>query len=251
MKKIAVLIQTYNDERNIKEAILSAKLLTSSIYVADMGSTDGTQKIAKLNGAEIVSVPYFQYVEPARQIAIQKIDAEWIFILDPDERITDKLAKEIKETINSTSFSHFKIPRKNIFAYRKWLQHGGWWPDYQTRFFKKNALIEWPKRIHASPVFSGTCGQLKEPFLHYFHPSLEDMVTKTTNYEVIEAKMLADAGRYVSPKTIIRKFLGELFRRLIKKEGARDGSLGIIESMYQAYSKASTWLYTYELKRQK
>ena len=94
----------------------------------------------------------------------------------------------------------------------------------------------------------GSEGILHEPYLHYFHSSLEKMVESTIRYESIEAQQLYDAGRTVKTITFFRKFFGELYRRLIKQRGFLDGTYGIIESMYQAYSKTITWLLLFEKK---
>ena len=73
------------------------------------------------------------------------------------------------------------------------------------------------------------------------------MVDKTAVYESIEADLLHKANRPVTTATFFKKYFGELFRRLIRHTGFLDGPYGIIESIYQAYSKTVTWLLLYEL----
>lgn len=248
---ITTLIHTHNEEKNIKECIESARVLTESIIVIDMESTDKTVEIAKSEGVKIVTFPYSLYVEPARAFGIKQAETDWVFILDADERMTRELAEEIKTTVHPTSYqllatSYFKVPRKNIFGKKQWLKHGGWWPDHQVRLLNKKYLKEWPTRIHATPVFEGSMEYLNEPFLHYFHGNIEEMVNKTMIYEEIEAQLLFEAKRPVSTFTFFRKFAGELFRRLILKRGFLDGTYGIIESFYQAYSKTITYLFLFE-----
>lgn len=244
---ITVVINTRNEEKNIESAIKSALTLTRRIIVVDMESTDNTKKIAEKAGAAIYNFPQSEYVEPAREFAIRKSETEWVFILDADERITVELAHEIK---NITSpFTHYKIPRKNIFGQTSWLKHGGWWPDHQVRFVNKTYLSEWPKRIHSTPRISGNLGYLKNPILHYFHGDLEAMVRKTTVFENIESDLLHKAKRYSSTPVFFRKYFAELFRRMLMKAGFMDGGAGIIEAIYQAYSKTITYLYLYEKSR--
>lgn len=243
---IAVIIHTYNEEKNIKNALFTARLLTDKVIVIDMESTDRTVEIALRNGARIYSVSHSLYVEPAREFAILKAQTDWVFLLDSDERITQDLATEIAKVIENKRFNYYKVPRKNYFLEKKWLKHGGWYPDYVIRLIKKDAFLHWPKQIHSSPVINGECGLLNEPLLHYFHPNFENMVEKTCIYEDIEANLLYGAEKKTSTLIIMRKYLGELYRRLFAKQGVRDGSLGIIESVYQAYSKAVTYLFLYE-----
>lgn len=89
-------------------------------------------------------------------------------------------------------------------------------------------------------------GLLNNPILHYFHGDIGQMVNKTMVFEDIESELLFEAERPVYTLTFFRKFFGELFRRLILNKGFMDGTIGIIESFYQAYSKTITYLFLYE-----
>lgn len=277
---ITVVINTYNEENNIVECIKSAKLLTDDIILIDTGSTDDTVSIAKKMRVTTYDFPRSFYVEPSRKFAIDKAQGEWIFILDADERVTEKLVEEIHEMLDSQrdcraslgevrndttslklpsfaqgfgmakrgagKITYYKIPRKNIFGGKKWLRYGGWYPDHQVRLINKDAFIDWPKQIHSTPKIKGEMGYLKEPFLHLFHPNLTNMVSKTAIFEEIESELLFKAGKTCKTRTFFRKFLGELYRRMFKKLGFLDGAIGIIEAIYQAYSKTITYLFLYE-----
>lgn len=246
---ISVIITSFNDQENIKEAVESAKLLSPHVVVYDLESSDKTVSLAQRAGAHVTKIKRVEYVELIREETIKKTSGDWVFLLDTDERITLELAAEIKKTIKSKQYSYYKIPRKNIFARKKWLKHGGWWPDYQTRLIKRTAFKSWPKVIHSTPQIGGPVGFLHKPFLHYFHGDLEQMVNKTIRFEDIESDLLLKANRPVNTPTFFRKYFGELWRRMFRNLGFLDGPVGIIESMYQAFSKTITWLFLYEKKR--
>lgn len=245
MKTITVLIFTHNEEKNIKDCIASAKILTENVIVIDSQSTDKTIDILKKERIKFYSFPYQLYVEPARKFGIDKVKTEWVLILDADERITSKLALEIKQKIKDSKISYYYIPRKNIFINR-WLKHGGWWPDYQIRLINKKYFVDWPKQIHSTPKIQGNYDYLKNPLYHLFHSNLESMVKKTAIFENIEADLLYQANRPVNSLTFFKKFFGELWRRLFKSFGFLDGNIGIIEAIYQAFSKTITYLFLYE-----
>lgn len=244
--KVSVLIHTRNEEENIQDAIASAQILTHQIIVVDMQSTDDTAIIAQKMGVNVYQFPHSTYVEPARNFGIEKATTDWVFIMDADERMTQSLASEIKEVVEQTEKSYFKLPRKNIFGRVKWLEHGGWYPDYVIRLIKKKSFVKWPTQIHSSPIIRGEMGYLLEPLTHYFHSNLTGMVQKTGVYENIESDLLFEAKRDVSTLILFRKFFGELNRRLIMSLGFTDGIMGLIESLYQAYSKTITYIFLYE-----
>lgn len=246
---ISVIIYASNEEKNIKGCIESAKLLTNNIIVVDIESKDKTTALAKKLGVEVFNFPFTSYVEPAREFGIRKANTDWVLILDADERITPELASEIKFVIRNSQFANYKISRKNIFAKIKWLRHGGWWPDYQIRLINKRFFKSWPKEIHSTPVVSGGFGYLKNPMVHYFHGDFESMVNKTIIFEDIESDLLFKAKKNVNVVTFFRKFLGELYRRLVVGVGFFDGEIGIIESIYQAFSKTITYIFLYEKRK--
>lgn len=246
---ITIIIHTHNEKKNIEECLASARLLTETVIVVDMESDDATVSLAQKAGAQIACFPYCQYVEPSRAFGIETAPTPWVFLLDADERMTKELATEIKKAITNDVCTHYQVPRQNIFAGQKWLKHGGWFPDYQIRLIKKSAFIRWPSQIHSPPEIKGSAGRLTAPLRHYFHPNLENMVEKTSVYENIEADLLVQAKVKPSTLTFMRKFLGELYRRLWRNAGFLDGPFGVIESIYQAFSKMITYLFVYEKNR--
>jgi len=248
--KISVNIIARNEEKKIADCLISARLLADEIVLLDMESTDKTVKIGQKYADKIYSHPQVGYVEPARKFGIKKCRGDWIFILDADERITPKLALEIKEKIENvgSNVGAFAIPRKN-FNFGVWLRHGGWWPDYQVRLIRKNSFIDWPKAIHSFPTIRGKTEKLKNPFNHLAINSIEEMVERTIRYSQKEANLLAQTGKKVNVITFLRKMAGEFYRRGIKKRGFLDGPVGVIQVIYQTFSVFITYARVWEYQQ--
>lgn len=246
---ITIIITAFNEEANIKPCIESAKLLTDNIILIDTESTDKTSEIARLTGVKTLTFPFSRYVEPTREFGIEKAEEDWVFILDADERITPELSVQIKKAILDGEFTHYKIPRKELFANKKWLKHGGWWPNHQIRLINKKYFRGWPKEIHSTPVIEGKLGYISEPLVHLSKNDYEKIVGKTIIFEDIESSLLYKAGKDASTPVFFRKYFGELYRRMFKNLGFLDGEVGIIESIYQAFSKTITYLFLYEKKK--
>src|SRR3989344_6815662 len=246
MSEITVLITSFNEQNNIEACIKSAYALSDDVVLIDTGSTDNTVKIAGALRCAIKYFPFHRYVEPSREFAIHAAGGNWAFILDADERITADLAKEVKSAIHKSNPTPYYVPQKNMFAGTRWLRHGGWYPDPVMRLIKKDAFTSWPPAIHSTPVVEGNAGYLTNHLEHYFHPSLENMVNKTAIFEDVEADLLYRAKKNVGVAIFFRKYFGELYRRLIRGAGFFDGTAGVIESCYQAYSKTITYLMLYE-----
>ena len=94
---ICVVLTVFNEEHHIVDCIQNAFKLTPNVIVIDTESTDATAKLAAQQGVPVYSYPYKRYVEPSRNFAIKHAKADWIFILDADERFPDNLIDEIHQ----------------------------------------------------------------------------------------------------------------------------------------------------------
>lgn len=176
--------------------------------------------------------------------------SDWLFYVDSDEEVSHDLRSEIEFTINNLQLTNaaYAIPRKN-----KLLGHtmhwGGWYPDYVLRLIRKDKLKGWFGELHEQPLVDGEVGHLKEPFLHDSHRSLHEMVEKTNKWSEIEAKLLYDSGH---PKMNFFRFcsaaLREFWYRGIIKLGFLDGTVGVIEVIYQMYSRLITYSKLWEMQ---
>ena len=87
---------------------------------------------------------------------------------------------------------------------------------------------------------------------HHKDASLAQMVTKTNRYSAIEAEQFFHGGLpLVTPFTLFRKPTMEFIRRYLLKRGFLDGSIGLIQSLYQAYSVFISYAKLYELQHKK
>ncbi len=128
MDKIAVLIPCYNEAKTIGKVVTDFKsaLPNATIYVYDNNSTDGTDEIAKQNGA-VVDYCYQQGKGNVVRKMFREIDAECYIIVDGDDTYPAKYAKSMADKIldgkadmvigdrlSSTYFTENKRPFHNM-----------------------------------------------------------------------------------------------------------------------------------------
>lgn len=246
--KLSVIIIARNEEKVISDCLDSVKWV-EEIVLVDSDSTDETLKIAKKYGAKIIRVE-FKGLEFAqwRNRGLREAKGDWILYIDADERVTPQLQEEIKKVTRrgQEEYAAFKIPRRNFYLGKE-MHHGGAWPDYVKRLFKKDRLKRWQGRLHEWPVLEGRMGKLKNPLIHITHRDLSSMIEKTREWSKIEAKLLYKAGH--PPVTwwrILRIMLTEFWERGIKKQGWRDGTEGWIEIIFQMFSRFITYARLWE-----
>src|SRR3989344_7867941 len=117
---ITGVVLTRNEERNIKECIRSLDFC-DEIIVIDDNSTDKTLEIVKSTNAKLLIHSLNDNFAQQRNFALKKAKGDWIFFLDADERVSDELKKEIKNSIKeSDDFAGYTLKRRDYFLGR-WL----------------------------------------------------------------------------------------------------------------------------------
>lgn len=252
------LASTIHQQDNLKtfQAMLrSVKGLTTetNIYAMDMKNSKELKIIAAKYEANIIHVKRPPVVEAIRNRQVKNSKNPWVLILDFDEQLTPALKKEIKNTLESTfeEVGSYILRRQN-YSLGSRLKCGGWGDDYQVRLIRKSAFRNWPNVIHVVPEISGKQVTLKSPLLHKKDESLESMVKKTNRYSDSEAKLFFDGNLpKVKSTTLLRKMHMEIIRRGFFKKGLLDGSIGLIQSIYQGFSVFITYAKLYEKQTNK
>ena len=249
-EKVSVVINTFNEERNIKRAIESVKW-TFEIIVCDMHSSDETSKIAKEFGAKVVTCKKLDYVEPARNYAISKAVGDWILILDADEEIPTELAKRLQEIAqNETKVNFVEIPRKNI-SFGKGLTATGWWPDNHIRFFKKGTVI-WKNEIHSKPETRGVGLTLdseeKWAIIHHNYQTIFQFIERMNRYTTVQAKEMKKSGYSFIWQDLFEKPINEFLSRYFANKGYKDGLHGLSLSLLQAFSFLVLYLKIWDME---
>lgn len=87
MTRLALVMIARDEAHAIGRALASARPHVERMIVLDTGSTDGTQKIAAADGAEVHAFDWVDDFSAARNAALAHSDAAWNLVLDADEWI--------------------------------------------------------------------------------------------------------------------------------------------------------------------
>jgi hypothetical protein len=160
--------------------------------------------------------------------AIPQVANEWILIVDTDERITPELREEIQRLLEDPCGNvGFRIPRANYLFGRR-LRHGGNWPDYQVRLFRRDLGRYETREVHAHVLLEGPCGTIENPFLHFPHRSFRNLrrviLQRYTSWEAEEKRKRG--VRFHWYQLLVRP-PGCFIRRYILDRGFRDGWQGL------------------------
>ncbi len=235
MGKLSVVISAFNEEKKIEDCLKSVSFADEIIFV-DNSSTDKTEEIARKYTENI----YEQKNDPSaidlqKNFGFTKASHEWILSIDADEEVSKKLADEIRTRIkNNVKENGFWIPRKNII-FGKWIEHTGWYPDYQLRLFKKGKGKFKEKHVHKIIKLDGESEKLKSPIIHYNYENISQFLQKMLLYTENEANQLIEKGYNLAWQDSIRFPTKEFVSRFFAREGFKDGLRGLVLSLLMAF----------------
>ena len=181
-----------------------------------------------------------------RNFAFSKVSFDWILYIDADERLTDEFKKEVKGVLDNfreeNGIGGFFIKRKTFFFGKNW----GLSDKMQRLFYKKN-FIGWEGVVHETPKIKGSFSEIKSPILHLTHRNLYQMLEKTNEWSEYEAKLRFDSKHpKMSWWRFLRIMLTGFFKSYLLEKGYKNGTAGIIESIYQSFSMFITYAKLWE-----
>jgi glycosyltransferase involved in cell wall biosynthesis len=275
---LSVVIITHNEEANLPRTLESVKPLVSDgkgeIIVVDSGSTDRTVEIAKSYGAKVFVEEWKGYAAQ-KNSAIDKATGEYVLSVDADEEVSSQLADEIEETVRWRPAIHkfveqtpdgrvqplyvngFWIPRRNYFL-RRWIRHGGFWPDRKLRLFRrgkgrfKETLVHEtlelprPRRTEVNAVPR----RLRGALIHHSYPTLSNYIEHMNRYSSLGAEMVAASGKVrFSVINIVLRPLATFIYNYFLRLGFLDGREGLLLHFYHAVYVSWKYAKAWELSR--
>jgi glycosyltransferase involved in cell wall biosynthesis len=237
---ITVIVHTANSAKTLDACLKSVAGWADELLVVDQQSTDDSVEIAKKYKARIIPFAKVGYVEPARQMALEAVETEWTAILDADEELPAAVRNNLSRLLESPSAEVYALPRKNMI-FGQWAK-GGWWPDYQVRFFK-TGTVRWPAHLHAQPEILGELEQLpaKEDWaiLHHNYDSIDSFVQRALKYSTISAVEI-DQKKRPAVDHPLRAYLQDFILWYYARDGKSAGTHGLALSSLQSFFEILT-----------
>lgn len=188
MEKISTVIITLNEEKNIKDCILSVKRFSDEILVIDSFSTDKTINICKEAGCKIIQHKFEGHVQQ-KNFGVKKAKYNLVFCIDADERASEELVKSILSIKNKRKYNAYTVNRLNYYL-TDWIKTGGWYPDKKIRLFDRRFAFWSGENPHDKVITKKgvKIGHLKGDILHLTYPDLSSHILQIEKFSAISAK---------------------------------------------------------------
>ena len=245
MEKITALILAKNEERNIEDCIKTVQFCDEVLVIDDF-STDRTKELAEGLGARVIQRSMNGDWGGQQTFAIQSAAHPWVLFVDADERISEALAEEIKETVARGEQNAYWIRRENRFHFNK-ATHGILHPDYVNRLFPaKGSYVE--GYVHPKIVAPYPDKKLKHPMYHYTYDNWEQYLGKLNNYTTLAAKKYKKENKRCNFfLDIVLRPLWAFIKAYILELGFLDGRIGWILSVNHYFYTLNKYVKLYYL----
>ena len=197
---LSVIILAWNEEVNLPGCLRSLSGLDCDLFVVDSGSTDRTLEIARAAGAKVVEHPFENY-SVQRNWSQQNlpIRTTWIMHLDADERLTPELVAEINNKLLEPEIpvDGFLFRKRTIFMGR-WIRHGGHYPSYHLRLFRKDKGVCEDRLYDQHFLVNGPVTALTADYLDVVASDIKSWTLRHARWAGFEAQemMAPSIGRH-------------------------------------------------------
>jgi glycosyltransferase involved in cell wall biosynthesis len=205
--RLSVVVLTCNEEINLPGCLESLRGLRCACSIVDSGSTDRTIEIAAMHGATLTQHRFDNYAAQ-RNWALENLpfDTSWVLHLDADERLTPELVDEMNAVLDGVpdSISGFLLRKRTIFM-GKWIRHGGHYPSYHLRLFRKDRGRCETRLYDQHFVVEGAVGRLEHDYLDVVASSLLTWTIRHAQWAAMDARELVRpsvTGKHVNPRLL-------------------------------------------------
>jgi glycosyltransferase involved in cell wall biosynthesis len=224
---ISVVIIAKNEAHRIGDCIDSVRLLTHDIVVVDSGSTDRTREVALEKGARVIYQAWQGYAQQ-KNFGNHLAKYNWVLSLDADERVSSKLADNIRQAFTVGPEHDAYTFRFRSFFEGKPVRFGAWNPEFHTRLFDRQKYTWNCDDVHEGLRDDGTAtiGRLDGVVLHFTIEERSQLAKKTDLYASLFAQKARRKHKSVSWTKVWLNPAWRFFRDYVVRLGLLDGIAG-------------------------
>ncbi|MGZ5058144.1 MAG: glycosyltransferase family 2 protein [Methylobacter sp.] len=245
---LSAVIITKNEAGHIACCLESISWV-DEIIVLDSGSEDDTVAICRQYTDKVYQTDWPGF-GIQKQRAVDKACGDWILSIDADEVVSQELRLEIENALRQEHYNGYEIPRLSSYCGRQ-MRHGGWWPDYVLRLFRRDCGRFTDAVVHERIIVQGQIGQLTSPLLHDAFVDLNEVLHKVNSYSTLGAALLYQRGVRSSLSKAIFKGIWTFIRTYWIKAAVLDGRQGLMLSISNAEGAYYKYLKLLELQNRR
>ena len=239
---ISVCLIAGREAGRIRRALGSVAGWTAEIIVVlNDDVDDGTDRIAAELGAKVFREPWKGHIAQ-KNSAAEKATQPWLLGLDADEEISPALRDEITRALAEPGdYAAFSFPRCTQFCGR-WIRHGDWYPDRQTRLWRRGTAEWGGVNPHDKLIVRGPVGHLRSDLLHDNAETIDRQIAKMCSYSEDFLRDALARGRTANWFDLAARPAWRFARTYFFRLGFFDGWQGIYIAWMAAFYTATRYV---------
>jgi len=231
--RLSAVVVTLNEEERLR-ACLESVAWADEIVVVDAESHDKTVQIAREFTDRVFVRPWPGFAAQ-KNFGLEQAASEWLLSLDADEEVSAELRDEIRARLAAPgAAAGYAVARRNVFL-GQWIRHGGLYPDWQVRLFRRGLGRFVSRDVHESVQVDGPVERLAGHLVHRSYRDLTDFFDRANRYSTLAAHDLLRDGRRARARELLLRPLGRFASMYVARRGFLDGRRGLLLAALYAY----------------
>jgi glycosyltransferase involved in cell wall biosynthesis len=231
--RLSAVVITFNEEERLRPCLDSATW-ADEIVVVDAESQDKTVQIAREFTDHVLVRPWPGFAAQ-KNFAVAQASGDWVLSLDADEVVSAELRQEARQVLaQADAGDGYAVPRRNMFR-GQWIRHGGLYPDWQVRLFRRGRGRFLDHDVHESIQVDGRVGRLSGHLVHRSYRGVDDFFERANRYSTLAAAELIRSGGQARARELLLRPLGRFLTMYVLKAGFLDGRNGLLLAVLYAY----------------
>ena len=231
--RLSVVVITLNEEERLRTCLDSAAW-ADEIVVVDAESQDKTEQIAREFTDHVLVRPWPGFAAQ-KNFGVEHASGDWVLSLDADEEVSSELREEAMRVLaQADPGDGYAVPRRNVFQ-GQWIRHGGLYPDWQVRLFRRGRGRFLDRDVHESIQVEGRVGRLSGHLVHRSYRGVGDFFERANRYSTLAAAELIRDGARARARELLLRPLGRFLAMYVLKSGFLDGRKGLLLAALYAY----------------
>jgi glycosyltransferase involved in cell wall biosynthesis len=225
-KTVSAAVICLDEERNIG-ACLASLAWCDEIVVVDSGSRDGTVEIARKHATRVLHHAWPGYVAQ-KNWALEQTTGDFVLCVDADERCTPALREAIEVVLRGdVREAGFEV-RRHVFYLGRWIDHGGWYPDWKLRLVRRGKARWGGVDPHDKLIVDGPVRRLDAELVHFTYADFAAHLRTVQRFSDVVSEVWVGEGRRFSLWRAIAHPPAKFFECYVWKRGFLDGWPGFV-----------------------
>lgn len=232
--RLSAVVITKDEEERVR-ACLESVAWADEVVVVDAESTDKTAQIAREFTDHVYVRPWPGFAAQ-KNFGLEQATGDWTLSVDADEEVSRELREEIEAVLaaSGAACAGYRIPRRNLF-WGRWVRHGGLYPDWQLRLFRRGRGRFVARAVHESVEVEGEVGRLRAALVHRSYRDVADFLARADRYSTLAAEEWLGSGRPARLSDLVLRPAGRFLSMYVVHAGFLDGWRGFLLAALYAY----------------